>query len=120
MSALRILPLVLALSCTSVRPAIVVSADALVVVGRTFEAVGAAFFSGCTGHAIPEPTCDAWRSFAPRFKTGYAASIVAWNLAADGTDPSGPDWVRLVGELAGFAELASAAVGHGVVDGGAP
>lgn len=120
MSALRLLPLALALSCATARPAIVVSADALVVVGRSFEAVGAAFYVGCTGHAIPEPTCDAWRAFAPRFKVGYAASVAGWNLAADGTDPAGPDWVKLVGELAGFAELASAAVGHGVVDGGAP
>jgi hypothetical protein len=119
-SALRILPLVLVLSCTSVRPAIVVSADALIATGRTFEAVGGAFFAGCTGdaHPIPEPTCDAWRAFAPKFKVGYSSAVVAWNLAADGTDPSGPDWAKIVGELGGFAELAAAAVGSR--DGGAP
>lgn len=118
MRALRLVPLVLVLACASVRPALVVSADALIATGRVFEATGAAFYSGCTGHVIPEPTCDAWRAFAPRFKGAYAASVAAWDLAADGTDPAGPDWVRIVGELAAFGELAAAAV-HGPVDGGA-
>lgn len=108
---LRLLPLLalLGAGCATTRPAVVISADALIATGRTFEAVGGAFYALCPAHQLPEPACDAWRAFAPRFKAGYAVAVAGWNLVADGADAGAGDWTALVAELGRFAVVAAQA-----------
>lgn len=110
------LSLALAGCATTQQPALT-SGQVLLATGKEFEAVGAAFYRGCSRGLIPAPTCVSWADFAKRFKPSYAAAVSAWGLGATlATGDGGVDWPGLVGELADFSVALSAAA----FPGGAP
>jgi hypothetical protein len=108
---MRAVVLALALAgCATTQQPVLTSGQVLLATGREFEAVGQAFYRGCSRGLIPTPTCVSWADFAQRFKPSYAAAVAAWGMGATlATGDGGADWPALVAELADLSVALSAA-----------
>lgn len=109
--------LLLLVSCATVSPtkAEALAGQSLAAVGQQYRTINLGLIEGCVERRFPTKTCQAWADFSREFTTAFDPLSDAY-LA--GTEPSGPEWKRLVAGLGSFgAQLLTLKAAR---DGGAP
>lgn len=113
-------------SCTSAKPALIVSGTTLHVAAETFVET-ASLMDKCLDSGVVSPEqYRTWAEFGKRYQVAYPLAVEAWRIAvrteAEAEQRAASETIAaLVGELARFYVEASLAITRSIaVDGGAP